>query len=63
MHVNAEEKFPIGPQEILAVGLGAAALLRIRNRRKREARAREEAERASRDAGQSTDEAKTTEQA
>jgi MYXO-CTERM domain-containing protein len=39
-------KLPIGVNEVLAVGLGAAALLRIRRRRQREAAAREAAERA-----------------
>jgi len=40
------DKSPVGVNEVLAVGLGVVALVRIRNRRKKEAREREAAERA-----------------
>jgi len=39
-------KSPVGVNEVLAIGLGAAALLRIRRRRQKEAAEREAAERA-----------------
>lgn len=44
----SDKKSPIGMNEVLAVGLGAVALWRIRNRRKRE-KALQEAERAKRE--------------
>lgn len=40
------DKSPVGVNEVLAVGLGVVALVRIRNRRKKEARERAAAERA-----------------
>jgi len=42
----AGEKSPIGANEVVAIGLGVAALWRIRQRRRKEAQARQEAERA-----------------
>ncbi len=42
----ADKKSLIGPQEVVAIGLGAVALLRIRRRRRREAAERADAERA-----------------
>jgi F0F1-type ATP synthase assembly protein I len=43
---TGQGKSPIGMQEVLAIGLGAAALLRIRRRRQKEAAEREAAERS-----------------
>jgi hypothetical protein len=40
------DRAPIGANEVLAIGLAAAALLRIRARRKREAAKKEAEERA-----------------
>jgi hypothetical protein len=45
IQVNAD-RAPIGANEVLAIGLAAAALLRIRARRKREAAKKEAEERA-----------------
>jgi hypothetical protein len=43
---DAGHKLPIGMNEVLAIGLGAVALVRIRRRRQKEAAERAVAERA-----------------
>ncbi|MDB5056813.1 MAG: hypothetical protein JWO59_285 [Chloroflexi bacterium] len=45
---SAGGKSPVGVNEVLAVGLGAVALLRIRRRRQKAAAERDMAERAKR---------------